>query len=136
MQVAELVNAIIVAKHPHFRNVVHDAVPFVAVKMADVEGDQTLQHIVAFLEQACAAPRGKTLSITIYFVHVLTVSAGTCTNSRLLQMTGSPDLRSPPAELACAWSQWQHLVSAAKAGSLRHGTSAAVTRRCMRDVSQ
>ena len=52
MQVAELINAIMLAEHPHFRNVVRDALPFVAIKLADLQGDHTLQHIEAFLEQA------------------------------------------------------------------------------------
>jgi hypothetical protein len=51
-QVAELIDAVILDAHPHFRNVVGDAVPFVAVKLADLQGDETLQHIEAFLEEA------------------------------------------------------------------------------------
>jgi hypothetical protein len=50
--VAELINNIMLDEHPHFRNIVRDAMPFVAVKVADIQGDKTLQHIEAFLEQA------------------------------------------------------------------------------------
>ena len=56
-----LINAIMLAEHPHFRNVVHDAVPFVSVKLADIQGDQTLQHIEAFLEEVNIAPHEKHL---------------------------------------------------------------------------
>ena len=51
-QVAELINTVLLDAHPHFRNVVGDAVPFVAVKLADLHGDKTLQHIESFLEEA------------------------------------------------------------------------------------
>ena len=50
-----LINAIMLSEHPHFRNVVPDAVPFVRCKMADLQGDQTLQHIEAFLEEVNVA---------------------------------------------------------------------------------
>jgi hypothetical protein len=69
--VAVLINTVMLTEHPHFRNVVRDAVPFVAVKMADVQGDQTLQHIEAFLEEASIAPREEACAQFNIPVHVL-----------------------------------------------------------------
>ena len=70
---AELINAIMLNEHPHFRNVVRDAVPLVAVKLADLQGDQTLQHIEAFLRQARDAPQGTSASFDL-LVHIFVLA--------------------------------------------------------------